>query len=165
VACRSVCIRRTAFAPAAFAPIAFALAPHERRRGSFIVEVVVAAALFSTAVFALGRLAQQTASLSVRADEQLGAQLTGENTLARLQLADYAQIPAIAKELETTEADAPYAIQIATKAVKIKGVDATVLSVEIYSQSHAVGQSAANSRGHSLILHDWRFAEPENGNE
>jgi Tfp pilus assembly protein PilV len=134
-------------------PADLAKAPHKRRRGSLIVEIVVAAALFSTAVFALGRLAQQTASLSVRADDQLGAQLTGENILARLQAADYEQLAKAAKKIESADTNAPYTVQITTKVMKVKEVAATRLSVEI------------NRGAQILVLHDWRFAPSENGND
>ncbi len=121
-----------------------------RRRGSLIIESVVALALLTTAFLALGKLAGASAALAKDANRRLSATLTGENVLERLRMIsfdavidDAAQIAAAMQESYGCE------IQVATEAIELNDREAIHVVVTV--------QPAATL---SITLHDWLISQP-----
>ncbi|WP_419189160.1 hypothetical protein [Stieleria marina] len=124
-----------------------------------IVEVVVAAALFSTAVFALSRLAQTTAKLSVQANEKLSGQIVGENLLARLHATPFDEISAVAKELQARDSErTSNVVKITTKLLSVRGQQVMHIVIDISSSDAKNAQPSDElvPSGMSTIkLYDW----------
>ncbi len=126
------------------------------RKGSFVVEAVVAAALFSTAVLACSRLALSTAKLSVRADQQLAAQLTAENVLAQLRATPFDQIDSVTQALQTRAKESSgLDVQIESEPFTAGQRDALKLTVKV--DPIAKRQSG---QVNWMTLYDWRIDDP-----
>ncbi|NNE00635.1 MAG: hypothetical protein HKN47_25245 [Pirellulaceae bacterium] len=125
------------------------------RRGSFVIEVVMAAALFATAAIAIGRLAKSTSVLSLRADQQLAAQLTAENTLNELQQLAVSQIAQAATDIQEARSESSgMKVQIQTEPFQVDQRPAMHLTVHVTPEG--AGEQSGTNLG--VTLHDWRIA-------
>ena len=121
------------------------------RRGSMIIEVVVASILFATALIALGRLARTSTSLNVLSDQRLSAKLTAENAITRLQALDFDAIDTKRDSIATQLSEsADLDVQIQTQSFSIDNQDAMKLTVHVTDQTGVIG----------VKLHDWRIKTP-----
>ena len=130
------------------------------RRGSLIIESVVAIALLATAFLALGNLAASSAAISRNADQRLAATLAAENVLERLRDVPFDALAEKASELGKTIPDSyGYEGQIETNDFRGGGRDAIHLAVTIRPNENV-----------SVTLHGWRIdqspaSEEEDGDE
>ena len=122
------------------------------RRGSLIIEVVISAALFATAVIALGRLSQTTAKLGIQADQRLSAKLTAENVLQHLHQSAADSLDESIAEVETSaSATSGFRVKITSDEFQFAGRDATHFVVEI--------RDSKSEHGLKVVVQDWRLSD------
>ncbi len=125
------------------------------RRGSLIIESVVAIALLATAFIALGNLAASSAAISRNADQRLAATLAAENVLEQLRDVPFDALAQKASELgKAIEDSYGYKSQIETNDFRVGGRDAVHLAVTIRPSENV-----------SVTLHDWRIDQSSSSEE
>ena len=122
------------------------------RRGSLIIEVVVATILFATALVALGRLARASTSLNVQSDQRLSAKLTAENAIVRLNGVDFDEVSKRSEAIENQMSEASgLSVEIETQPFSIQDTSALKLTVHVANESKLV----------NVTMHDWRVKQEE----
>ncbi len=121
-----------------------------QRRGSLVIEAVIASALLATAILALGKLAQSAAALGHQADQRLAATLAGENLLERLRAVPIEAVGERADELadvvaQQTQCD----VEVSAKPFSVADREGIHVQVDV-SPSPQV----------RVTLHDWRLKSP-----
>jgi Tfp pilus assembly protein PilV len=121
-----------------------------RRRGSLIIESVVALALLTTAFVALGKLAAASAAVGRDANQRLAAMLTAENALERLRTIPFDTVvdeaPKIAAAMQVRYG---CEIRMVTKPFAVGGCEAIHVSVTVQREATV-----------SITLHDWLINQP-----
>ncbi len=117
------------------------------RRGTLIVEAVIALVLLATATFALTKLAKSSAALGQQSDQRLTATLAAENTIQRLQ--------GVAADKLSDQAD-----QVAALVAQDTGCEIDV-STEPFTTGDREGihvrVDASIGPAIRVSLHDWRL--------
>lgn len=122
------------------------------RRGSMIIEVVVASILFATALVALGRLARASTSLNVQSDQRLSAELTAQNAIVRLNGVDFDDVPQQSKSIQTQlNESSALLVKIDTQPFSIGDESALKMTVHVANESGLV----------NVTMHDWRINQDE----
>ena len=120
-----------------------------RRRGSLIIESVVALALLTTAFLALGKLAGASAAIGKDASQRLSATLAGENMLERLRMIPFTTVIDDASKIAAVmQESCGFEIQVATEAFAVNDHEAIHVAVTV--------RSAATL---SITLHDWLISQ------
>lgn len=120
------------------------------RRASLMVEAVIAVTLLSTAIVALGKLAQSTARLQIQSDQRLTAALAADNLFERLREIPTPSIDESAKELAAQWlAKTGCKLEVETEPFTVRGRDGVHVTV-----------ISRPSDGRPVTLHDWYLASP-----
>ena len=125
----------------------------KNRRGSLLVEAVIAIALFGTAAVALSQLSQTSAALNLKGDQRLSAQLTAQNVLEMLQHTNFNELNSRIPEIESTAAkQSTWDVAVRSETFEIGDQDAMHIVVHV---------TQPNTQAKMITLHDWRIRKSD----
>ncbi|TWU47246.1 hypothetical protein Poly51_50450 [Rubripirellula tenax] len=132
-------------------PLFFSVRPSRMRRGSVVLEAVLASALLATAGVTLARLAQSSAALNRQSDQQLAATLAADNVMHRL---DGLSVEDVRSSVDKTCASISRSSGCDVQAIidDVVGVDARGIHVRV---------EVTTGGGGRVRRHHWKFNEPE----
>lgn len=121
------------------------------RRGSLIIESVVALTLLATALVALGKLAATSTAIGKQGDQRLAATLAAENLLERLDAIPFEEVAAEARRIaDVIEESCGYDIAATTEEFRAGDTDSIHVSVTVRASSLV-----------AVTLHDWKTSVPK----